>query len=325
MNISRWWGVAPEDIDAIVTAADQSRFYSMMRIPKRGKKNHGKYRTVFKAEWGVLHQLQKNIARDIGDTVSFPECVQGFVSGRSAIENAKIHVNQRVILHADIENFFDTIEVDEVYKAFVSLGCNHAIATLLSRVCTLNGHLPQGASTSPIVSNLVCAGLDTDLTRYASVQKMRYSRYADDLTFSGEAPPDLAAIRRIVEQHKFKLREDKVRTQWRGKSQYVTGLSVGDASGPRVPLRMKRQLRLELYYATKYGIEDHQHRVGNGWHVLRLRAYWRGWIDYMNAVPAEGRVAERLGKLLDALEKGLCIMDQWREWVKVGPVNVSQL
>jgi RNA-directed DNA polymerase len=300
-HISLVWGVATQDLDVIALTNDQSSHYRQMRIPKRGAKNRGKHRTVFKPEWGVLHQLQKNIARDIGDTVSFSDCVQGFVKGRSTLKNAEFHLARRVILHADIEDFFDAIGFDDVSRAFISLGCDAAIAALLAKVCTLNGRLPQGASTSPIIANLACVGLDVELTRLAALQNTRYSRYADDLTFSGDTTPDISAVRRVIEAHGFKLREDKVRTQWRGRSQFVTGLSVGDAAGPRVPVRMKRRLRLELYYAGKYGIKDHQARVRNEWHEARLLQYWRGWIDYLRSIPAERPVARRLAKQLDDL------------------------
>jgi RNA-directed DNA polymerase len=295
------WGVAVEDLDIIANMADLSSHYREMQIPKRGKANRGKYRTVYKVEWGVLNQLQKNIARDIDDSVSFPEYVQGFVRGRSTVQNAKIHVGQRVILHADIENFFDAIDVDQVKKVFVGLGCSEAVASFLAKVCTLKGRLPQGASTSPIISNLACSGLDLDLFSFATRQGVRYSRYADDLTFSGETLADIAAIRRIVEQQGFKLRENKVRTQWRGKSQYVTGLSVAGSTGPRVPVRMKRRLRLELYYAKKYGIDGHLAHIRSEWTEYRLLAYWRGWINYINSVPDEDALAQRLHKQFDAL------------------------
>lgn len=295
------WGIAPEDLDIIAATADQSTHYQMMRIPKSGNKNRGKYRTVFRPAWGVLHQVQKNLARDIGDSVPFPECVQGFVARRSAVSNARIHVGARVVLHADIKDFFDAITIEQVTQAFIRLGCDLTIAQMLAKICTLNGRLPQGASTSPVVANLVCLGLDTDLTRLASQIQARYSRYADDLTWSGDTVPDIATIRQIVETYGFALREDKVRTQWRGKSQYVTGLSIADPSGPRVPKRMKRQLRLQLYYATKYSVAGHQERTGNDWHPMQLRQHWRGWIDYINSVPADRTVAERLRRQLDAL------------------------
>jgi RNA-directed DNA polymerase len=300
-HVSLTWGVAVDDLHTIERAPDLSAYYKEMRIPKRGKRNRGKFRVVFKPEWGVLHQLQKNIARDIAQAVTFPDCVQGFVQGRSAISNAALHVGQRAILHVDIENFFDAIPVDRVVAALVSLGCDAAIAGLLAKICTLKGRLPQGASTSPILSNLVCTALDADLSRLAATQSARYSRYADDLAFSGDQPIAVEAVRRVLAAHGFKVREDKVRTQWRGKSQFVTGLSVADPAGPRVPRRMKRHLRLELHFAKKFGVAGHEERVGNGWSPGRQLQYWRGWIDYLGSVPSERSFASRLSKTLAAV------------------------
>jgi RNA-directed DNA polymerase len=307
-HLSLVWGVAVEDLTTINNSADQSGWYSEMQIPKRGKANRDKFRTVYKVEWGILKQLQKNISRDIDDTNLFPDCVKGFVRGRSAIGNAKAHVDQRVILHADIKDFFDSITTEQVLGAFIRLGCKKDIATVLTKICTLNGRLPQGASTSPVVSNLVCSGLDSDLTAFASRQGARYTRYADDLTLSTSGTSNakefcgiVDAVRGIVELHGFKLREDKTRTQRRGKSQYVTGLCVAAPSEPRAPPRVKRRLRLELYYAKKFGIQNHLSRVEREWTELRLRAYFRGWIDYLHSVPAESALAQRLRKQLESL------------------------
>ena len=300
-HLSQQWGVAAEDLEFIGNTPDLSKCYTEMHLPKHGMGNRGKFRRVYKVEWGVLSQLQKNISRDIDDTVLFHEYVQGFVRRRSTVQNAMMHIGQRVIMHADIENFFDSIDISQVQKTFVRLGCPEKTASLLAKICTLKGRLPQGASTSPIVSNLVCSDLDADLSSFAEREAIRYSRYGDDLTFSGSCPADIAAVRRMVEQHGFKLQEKKTRTQWRGKSQYVTGLSVADPSGPRVPARAKRRLRLELHYAKKYGIESHLERVGCDWTDLRLLAYWRGWIDYLHSVPGEEAFAEKLRKKLNAL------------------------
>jgi len=307
-HLSRVWGVAVEDLTTINNSADQSGWYSEMQIPKRGKANRGKFRTVYKVEWGILKQLQKNISRDINETNLFPDCVKGFVRGRSAVDNAKAHVDQRVILHADIKDFFDSITTEQVLGAFIRLGCKKDIATLLTKICTFNGRLPQGASTSPVVSNLVCSGLDSDLTAFASRQGARYTRYADDLTFSTSGTSNakefrgiVDAVRGIVELHGFKLREDKTRTQRRGKSQYVTGLCVAAPSEPRAPPQVKRRLRLELYYVKKFGIQNHLSRLSPEWTELRLRAYFRGWIDYLYSVPAERALAQRLRKQLESL------------------------
>ncbi len=118
-HLSLVWGVAVEDLTTINNSADQSGWYSEMQIPKRGKANRDKFRTVYKLEWGILKQLQKNISRDIDDTNLFPDCVKGFVRGRSAVGNAKAHVDQRVILHADIKDFFDSITTEQVLGAFI--------------------------------------------------------------------------------------------------------------------------------------------------------------------------------------------------------------
>ena len=81
----------------------------------------------------------------------------------------------------------------------------------------------------------------------------------------------------------------------------MTGLCVAAPSEPRAPPRVKRRLRLELYYAKKFGIQNHLSRVNLEWTELRLRAYFRGWIDYLHSVPAESALAQRLRKQLESL------------------------
>jgi hypothetical protein len=235
-HLSRVWGVAVEDLTTINNSADQSGWYSEMQIPKRGKANRGKFRTVYKVEWGILKQLQKNISRDINETNLFPDCVKGFVRGRSAVDNAKAHVDQRVILNADIKDFFDSITTEQVLGAFIRLGCKKDIATLLTKICTFNGRLPQGASTSPVVSNLVCSGLDSDLAAFASRQGARYTRYADDLTFSTSGTSNAKESRR-QNAHPEAWKEPICDRPLRCGSKRASGASSGEATAaPRALL-----------------------------------------------------------------------------------------
>jgi RNA-directed DNA polymerase len=300
-QIALVWGIDSETLER-VTDGDQASHYERLEIPKRGR-GKGEVRVVFKAQ-AVLAQFHKNLARDLVDTVTFPDCVQGFVPRRSAVSNADRHRAPRLVLHVDIRNFFDSIPITSVENVFRGLGCNDRVVALLARATTLNDRLPQGASTSPVLANLVCAELDRQLELLAAATRCRYTRYADDLTFSGDDTPPLDAIERILAGHGFQVRRDKVRTQKQGASQFVTGLSVAHPNGPRVPRGMKRQLRAELYYARKYGITSHLARTGNPISPWRALAVWRGWIDYMQSAPQEQATAQRLRAQLGKLSVG---------------------
>lgn len=290
-GVAKVLGCTADDLDVIASTKDQRQFYTPLRIPKKSRKRRGEFRTVYQADQR-LSLIQKNIATWIAKHVEFPEYVQGFVQKRSIVTNARIHLGQHTLLHADIKDFFDSITVNQVDEAFVALGCTSPVANTLARVCTLNGQLPQGSSASPILANLVCRHLDTDLNTLAVANQCKYSRYADDITISGDQVPDGAEIETVLRRHGFSIRTEKYRIQRRGRSQYVTGLTVVDKSCPRVPRVMKRRLRLELHYADRYGISNHLEHIGSEdtpqFAVNRLD----GWMSFVFSV--EGNARKRL-------------------------------
>jgi hypothetical protein len=298
-DISTLWGIAVDDLAVLATVETQPGRYQRMRIPKKGRKNHEGFRTVHKPVSDALVQFQKNLARDIADTVSFPDYVQGFVASRSAVTNAALHLAARSVLHLDITAFFDTITLERVEAAFVVLGCRNDIANLLARVCTLDGRLPQGTSTSPVLANLVCAAMDVELQVLAQSRRCRYSRYADDITVSGTTLPQTEAVSRVIERQGFHVNARKVRIQHKGHSQFVTGLSVSREDGVRAPRVMKRRLRLELHYAARYGVDGHLARIESDWTPGRALMFWDGWKNYLHAIPAERARAAKMAALIE--------------------------
>jgi retron-type reverse transcriptase len=221
----------------------------------------------------------------------FAPCVQGFTAGRSIVTNARAHLGAKILLHADIKNFFESIKIAQIAEAFRSLGCNAAISSMLSKICSLNGFLPQGSSASPIIANLVCRNLDADFLALASANRSVYTRYADDITFSGTTVPREAAIHDLLKKYGFQTRAGTCRTQKRGQNQYVTGLTISDTSYPRLSRRIKRRLRLELYFAGKFGIEDHLTHTGNAELPSQIENRIGGWLRFIHSVePVRARV-----------------------------------
>lgn len=255
---------------------------------------------MFKAEQR-LALIQKNTLGWISQYVEFPECVQGFVQKRSIATNARIHLQSRNVLHADIRDFFGSIREAAVVDAFRTLGCAPDVATALAALCTLSGRLPQGSSASPAIANVVCQALDAELQLLARANGCRYSRYADDITISGDALPRQDEVASILDRHGFSVREEKCRIQSRGRSQFVTGLTIQDPISPRVPRAFKRRLRLELHYAGKYGLGEHLEHTGSGeppgWALNRLG----GWITFLYSI--EGRAAQKLDKLWRVVQR----------------------
>jgi retron-type reverse transcriptase len=284
------FGCSPEDLSNIIQAGDQLGSYDRILIPKRGRKRKGQFRVVYKPTLQVLRLLQKNIATALASSTKFDDCVQGFTAKRSIVTNARAHLGATILMHADLKDFFESIKLASIHEAFESLGCNPTVAAALAKICSLNGFLPQGSSASPIIANMVCRSLDNDLLALAIGSRSVYTRYADDVTFSGETAPNEAALKRLIGKHGFELRDGMCRIQRKGKTQYVTGLSVADISSPRVARRTKHRLRLELHCIRKYGLEDHLAHNGRPepehWAINRIE----GWIRFLHSVePARAK------------------------------------
>jgi RNA-directed DNA polymerase len=171
--------------------------------------------------------------------------VHGFVAGHSIRSNAEEHVHRHLVLNIDIRDFFPSIHYGRVRGIFSQHPFNfsHQVASTLAHLCTWNESLPQGAPTSPILSNFACRGLDNDFWRLLKKSSCIYTRYADDITISTNRqsfPARLveehdamtgavqlgATIKKLFEKHKFQINEDKLRIQSSGRRQVVTGLTV---------------------------------------------------------------------------------------------------
>ena len=283
-DLAQVFGCSVEDLLKFAEAPDQLHFYEQISIPKKGRRRQGEFRIVYKARFQALRLLQKNIATALSKCTMFNDCVQGFTAKRSIVTNARAHLGAEILVHADIKDFFDSIKLTQIEEAFQSLGCNALVALTLAKVCSLNGFLPQGSSASPIIANMACRNLDTDFLALASANGSIYTRYADDITLSGDTVPREEAIQHLLKKHRFELRAGTCRTQKRGKAQYVTGLTVFDTSSPRVSRRVKRRLRLELYYMRKFGIEDHLTRTGSQEPQSCTENRIGGWIKFIHSV-----------------------------------------
>ena len=175
--------------------------------------------------------------------------IQGFVRGKSIVTNARLHRNKRWVLNIDIEDFFGSINFGRVRGLLIAdkaFKLDPTVATLIAQIACRNNLLPQGAPTSPILSNMVARPLDLKLVDLANRHGLRYSRYADDITFStriNEFPTELASraidenahiwtlsdgLRRTITKSGFTVNDKKTRLQYRDSRQVVTGLVVND-------------------------------------------------------------------------------------------------
>lgn len=253
-NLVQRYLALPVDVVASLLDADQRSLYRPMDIRKRGRRRLGQYRRVYEVTDGHLRSAQKQLAVAVAAQSPVSGQAHGFVRGRSTVTNATQHLGAEVVLHADIRDFFESISAAHVMAGFVSLGAAPEAARLLARLVTLDGHLVQGPSSSPAIANLICAQLDVDLGSVAASYSATYTRYSDDLTFSGRKVPEMREIDAAVARSGFQLAPEKTRYQHRGRFQYVTGLSVADPAQARAPRRLKRWLRSVVHAAGRHGI-----------------------------------------------------------------------
>lgn len=231
-------------------------FYKVFRIPKR----NGKFRTI-EAPRGILKLTQRRILREILSPMELHPAATAFRPGRSIKDNAGHHVGQPVILKLDIKDFFPSLHITQVYPLFQSAGYPRNVATLLARLCCLEHRLPQGAPTSPCLSNLILYPVDVAFTEWAANNQCRYTRYADDITLSGELEHStiqagITMAGRLLHPLGLHLNREKIQIQRQGNRQTVTGLTINRTVN--IPRRKQRELRQIMYYIDKFGWSDCQ-------------------------------------------------------------------
>lgn len=189
-------------------------------------------------------------------SAALPDYVQGFRAGSSPLKQAQQHCGRPFVVTADLSDFFDNIRLATVVETFERLGSPRPIAIVLGKLCTYNESLPQGGRASPILSNLCVTDLDKALTRHSQAKGLTYSRYADDLAFSGKNPIGIACLRRLVSPFGFSIREDSFRLQEAHKGQFVTGLNVTGGT-PRIPREVRRKVDAAVRFASTFGLIEH--------------------------------------------------------------------
>lgn len=273
-------------------------------------KKSGGMRTL-SAPHRTLAAAQEWVLANVLSKLPPEEAAHGFVPGRSTLTNAQPHAGRDVVINLDLEGFFPSIGFARVRHLFRRLGYSGAVATLLALLCTecprrrvvydgtpyfvASGPrgLPQGACTSPAVSNQVARPLDRRLGGLARKLGLTYTRYADDLTFSaGPGFRDkvgylLARVRHVAEDEGFAVNRKKTRVQRPESRQVVTGLVVNAA--PAVPRDVVRRLRAILHRAKTEGLAA-QNRDNH--------PNFRGWVEGMVAYVAMAKPA--LGQTLRA-------------------------
>jgi len=221
------------------------------------------------------------------------------VKKRSVVDNARSHLGKKCLLKMDIKDFFPSITLRRVITIFLILGYPHKISYILAKVCCKNGCLPQGSPTSPCISNIVAKRLDKRLCSISLKYNSTYTRYADDLAFSGDYIPHrfIGFIEEILSGAGFSANTKKTKLIIDKGKKIVTGISISN-NKLTIPRKTKRYLRKEAYFILRNGLHFHSERVNyrDPIYLERLIGKYSFW-HYVE--PENNYVSETINKLRD--------------------------
>lgn len=256
------------------------RHYRTFTVPK----GNGETR-----ELHVPDELLKAIQRRICEVLLASEPISPYATayriGGSTRKNATPHTNKPVVLKLDVRHFFDRLIYPLVKEhAFPAKRYSEQNRVLLSLLCVYRDTLPQGAPTSPAISNIIMRDFDNKVGAWCAAQGIAYTRYCDDMTFSGDFAP--APVKRFVKDELRRLglflNDQKTVVVRRGQRQSVTGLVVNEQA--HVPAAYKTRIRQEMYYCQKHGIASHLETIGSNDSVETYVRRLIGRINYVLSV-----------------------------------------
>lgn len=240
--------------------------YKTFNISKRSGS-----RRLIEAPITPLKMIQSKLNQILQYVYKAKPSVHGFIFKKSILTNARVHLRRKHVLNVDLKDFFPSINFGRVRGLFISrpYNLNEEVATVLAQICCHNNHLPQGAPTSPIISNMICAQMDDQLQQLAKKYQCLYTRYADDITISthlSRFPEKIAkyseetdkfevglALKGVIENNGFQVNQSKIHLQAKSRRQQVTGLTVNQIVN--VKRSYVNQVRAMLHAWDKFSLE----------------------------------------------------------------------
>lgn len=292
-------------LPVIQTLGDFSKFthvskYSIYRLSKYADKYYKTYTIPKKSgEPRVISQpskklkgIQSWILVNILNKLKVSNSCKGFEKNSSTCDNVRPHVGANIVLTIDLEDFFHSVKRNHVYSIFKSVGYNGFISSIFTNICTYNGALPQGGPCSPKLANLSTWTLDNRIQGFVGIRGINYSRYADDLTFSGLNPVKfvkiIPRIKAIIESEDFKVNSKKTRIAGSARAKIITGLILSkEAFG--IGKQKYKLLRSKVHHLT---LPEQQENTTLLYHV-------EGWISYIHSVDKDRYT--KLGEYINTL------------------------
>jgi len=256
-NINHFSGLVGYSVSYLKRAVKfQNYFYREFQIEKRS----GKKRTLYEP-LPSLKEIQLWILEEILYKLKVSRYAKAYVPKRSIKEHTIYHTDEPFVLTLDIKDFFNSIKFDSVESLFRNIGYSEKMSNLFTKLCFREDELPQGAPTSPYISNLILKDFDIAISTYCMENKIKFTRYADDLAFSGNLNSE--EIEKLVRDELSKigleLNDEKRKLMKPNQPQLISGIIVNKKA--QLPKKVRNSLRNEMYYIKKFGLSNHIERT----------------------------------------------------------------
>lgn len=252
--------------------------YNSFNIPKSG----GGLRLI-RAPVRKLKGIQAWILRNILDNLSTSPYATAYIKDKSIFDNVQPHRNNRFYICIDLEDFFPSISTRRVSKLFSRLGYSKQASEILAHLCTFKGNLPQGAVTSPSISNIIASKLDRRIAGYTSKRNIIFTRYADDITLSSNnrnlLHQSLSRIIKIIKTEHFRVNNEKLRVLGPRTRVAITGLIKNSSEAKfSIGRRKKRHMRAVIHHYFLNKDKDAKYSTEPS--II-------GWLSYLQGVDLE--------------------------------------
>lgn len=267
------------------------------------KKKTGGVRFIYEPS-KTLKPIQKRILKNILEERKLSCYSYAYKKNISILDNAKPHINKKIILKLDIKNFFDNINFDMVYEeCFNEMLFPRKMGILLTNLCMYDNKLPTGAPTSGYISNIIMRSFDEKIGKYCDENNIAYTRYSDDLSFSGDfdVKTIINMVAMLLKEKGFKLNEKKIKVVFNKTRQQITGIVVNKKVNIRKSY--KNKIRQEVYYINKYGLDSHLNKIKSKENKKDYLQKLLGKISYVYSITSQEEFLEYKNIILKYLKE----------------------
>ncbi len=259
IKLANLFGMNSKDFFLLIK--NPSIYYCDYTIPKRD----GGIRYISSPTLQLMAIQREILKQLLLPYFDVPHCCIGFVKNKNILDNVRPHLKNIYILKTDIKDFFPSIKQPRIQQLFEKIGYSKKISSILARLCCRYGSLPQGAPTSPILSNMIMLDADGKISQLCEQYNFVYTRYADDITISSKNKINtdiILKIKKILAEEGFEIKKEKTHFYGKNSKKIITGISISSGV-PKIPRKTKRAWHQEIMMIKKYGILGHMDNISH--------------------------------------------------------------